>query len=182
MRRSVGLRSRRIDRGRSDDSELLFPLTPTLSLGERERDFAAISKLVAPSKPKTPRDRLSHNPLQTTRQFSHVRTCLRTMEGRHPCRPVPDRGDRNVAFPAHRQNRGEGQCRYRQWGFRKSLKALIVALSAFLICTVPGFGQGPIVDARLSSDDPIWVGQKAALVVELKVPGFFSGTPAHMAP
>lgn len=39
-----------------------------------------------------------------------------------------------------------------------------------------------MIEARLSPDEPVWVGQSASLIVELKVPGFFSGTPAFDLP
>ena len=61
-------------------------------------------------------------------------------------------------------------------------RACVTTVAALLLGTLGGFGQEPLVEARLSSEDPIWVGQKASMIVELKVPGFFSGTPAFDLP
>ncbi|HEY7119569.1 MAG TPA: hypothetical protein VH475_23455 [Tepidisphaeraceae bacterium] len=55
----------------------------------------------------------------------------------------------------------------------------------FLLVLLPGFAadaQQPRIRAALATQGDCWVGQRLTLVVELLVPGFFSGAPAFDLP
>ena len=57
---------------------------------------------------------------------------------------------------------------------------LLAAL--FFSCSCSLFAQQPAVRATGPGKEEIWVGQRAKIVIELLVPGYFSGAPAFDLP
>jgi hypothetical protein len=52
----------------------------------------------------------------------------------------------------------------------------------FSLCSASLFAQQPVVRAAGPGKEQIWVGQRAKIVIELLVPGYFSGAPAFDLP
>lgn len=67
---------------------------------------------------------------------------------------------------------------WRSW--RASVQNLFGVLG-LLLCA-EGHAQEPKVRAELQAPDPLWVGEKVTLVVELLVPGYFSSAPGFDLP
>jgi hypothetical protein len=55
-------------------------------------------------------------------------------------------------------------------------------IALFSLCSGSLFAQQPAVRATGPEKEKIWVGQRAKIVIELLVPGFFSGAPAFDLP
>jgi hypothetical protein len=60
------------------------------------------------------------------------------------------------------------------------LGTILIAL--FSLCSESLFAQQPAIRATGPEKEEIWVGQRAKIVIELLVPGFFSGAPAFDLP
>ena len=63
------------------------------------------------------------------------------------------------------------------------MKRLLASISFVLWgCCLNAAAQEPLVRSSLAKQDEMWVGQRITIVVELLVPGYFSGAPSFDLP